>query len=117
VKNRQDLKVAIENKTQSKPIQHWVGALRDANIPCSPIQTVDQLCSDPQVDALQMIVPMSLAGAANYRTIDIPISLDGERAVKNAAPPALGQHTDEILHAAGFSDDEIGAFRADKTIA
>jgi crotonobetainyl-CoA:carnitine CoA-transferase CaiB-like acyl-CoA transferase len=117
VQNRKELRTAIEIITETASTGHWISVLRQAGIPCSPIQTIDQLCSDPQVQALQMIVPMKSADSPDYQTIDIPISLAGERAIKNAPPPRLGGQTDEVLCAAGFGDAEIASLRADKTIA
>lgn len=117
VKNRQELRTAIEEKTATRPTNHWVGALRHAGVPCNAIHTIDQLCNDPQVQALRMIVPMPSPDNPDYKTIDIPISLSGERAIRNSLPPRLGGQTDEILRAAGFADAEIGALRADKIIA
>ena len=46
-----------------------------------------------------------------YRVLANPIKLDGRR-VPSRIAPQLGEHTDEILRAAGFSDAEIEALRA-----
>lgn len=116
-RNRADLRVAIENKTVTKATAHWVAALRAAGIPCSPIHSIDEVCDDPQVKALNMIVPMPSPVSPDYKTVDIPVSLSGERAVKNTPPPCLGAQTDEILAAGGFAEAEIEALRLGKVIA
>jgi crotonobetainyl-CoA:carnitine CoA-transferase CaiB-like acyl-CoA transferase len=117
VKNRQELKVAIEQITSTRSASDWLGLLRGAGIPCSPIRTVDQLSNDPQVEALGMIAAMAYPQNPDFRIIDIPVSLGNERALKAAPPPALGEHTDEILRAAGFTAAEVTALRAEKAIA
>ena len=117
VENRKELKVAIENITSTKPKSHWLEAFAKVSIPCSPIQNVAQLCNDPQVDALGMIAPLAWPANPNFQIVDIPLSLAGERAAKHAPPPALGEHTDDILRAAGFADAEINDLRIKKAIA
>jgi crotonobetainyl-CoA:carnitine CoA-transferase CaiB-like acyl-CoA transferase len=42
----------------------------------------------------------------------LPLSLGGERALHPSAPPAVGEHTAEVLREAGYSDDEITALAA-----
>ena len=117
VETRKELKVAIENITSTKPKSYWLEAFTKAGIPCSPIQTVAQLRNDAQVDALGMIAPLAWSANPNFQIVDIPLSLGGERAVKHAPPPALGEHTDDILRTAGFTNTEINDLRTKKAIA
>jgi crotonobetainyl-CoA:carnitine CoA-transferase CaiB-like acyl-CoA transferase len=46
--------------------------------------------------------------------VDIPVSINGERSVKHLMPPRLGEHTEDVLKAAGYSIDEIIALRNEK---
>ena len=45
-----------------------------------------------------------------------PIELSDTPGRIDRAPPLLGQHTDEVLRAAGYTDEEIRAFRADGVV-
>jgi len=49
-------------------------------------------------------------------TVNSPIWVDGSAKVRPRLPPGLGQHSDEILHRAGYGDTEIKQFRAAGTV-
>jgi crotonobetainyl-CoA:carnitine CoA-transferase CaiB-like acyl-CoA transferase len=44
--------------------------------------------------------------------VDIPVSITGEKSVQHLMPPTLGEHTEEVLRAAGYPDDEIRSLRS-----
>ena len=50
-------------------------------------------------------------------TINSPIWVDGSEKVKPRPAPAIGEHSEEILRAAGYDDASIGALRAAGTVA
>jgi formyl-CoA transferase len=52
----------------------------------------------------------------NFEIVDVAVNVNGEKAVLRSMPPRLGEHTDEVLRAAGYSTGEIIALRAAKTI-
>lgn len=105
--HRADLHALIEARLATKPAEHWERVLLEQDVPCSRIRTLDQVHRDPQVAALELLVPVKHPHIKNFQQVDLPVSLDGERAVRRDAPPELGQHTEEILLESGYSRTQI----------
>lgn len=107
------LAAAIERKTTSE----WITILEPLGVPCGPINRLDQVYADPQVQhrGMKIDVPHPLAGSvplvANpIRYSRTPISYD-------VPPPLLGEHTDEVLGGLlGKSADELRALRNKRII-
>lgn len=75
-----------------------LAALLDAaDVPNAPVQTIEQVVSDPQTLALG-ILQQGPEGA--FPTVGLPLTFDGERPSYREAAPTLGQHTADWLHAA-----------------
>ncbi len=82
--------------------------LRAAGVPASVINTLDQVYVDEQVNALGMLPSVDPGfRITEMKFVDIPVSISVERAALRRMPPRLGEHTDEVLRAANYSDAEI----------
>jgi glutaryl-CoA transferase len=77
--------------------REWIDRLEGANVPCGPINRVDEVFSDPQAVARQLTVAMrhSMAGIINL--VASPLRLAKTPPEYRLAPPLLGEHTNEIL--------------------
>jgi formyl-CoA transferase len=95
-----------------KPAAEWLEQLEHAGIPAGPINTLTQALSDVQAQHRQMV--RTIAGVP---VVGSPVRLDGERADAYLPPPALGQHTAEVLAALGLTPQEIDRLHVAQAIS
>jgi crotonobetainyl-CoA:carnitine CoA-transferase CaiB-like acyl-CoA transferase len=97
----------------TKPAAEWEAQLADAGAAVGPVRTVEDLIDDPHLAAREALV--ELDDGAHTRVLRTPVRLrdatGAEPPVALGAPPALGEHTDAALAAAGFDPNEIATFR------
>ena len=83
-------------------------ALAQVDVPAGPVNTVREALA-----AMESAHGGAWTqSAAGMRLAPDPIRVEGQRLPLRAAPPRLGEHTDEILAEVGSSDAEIAALRA-----
>jgi crotonobetainyl-CoA:carnitine CoA-transferase CaiB-like acyl-CoA transferase len=80
-----------------------------ANIPYAPVAKTEDLFDDPHLAASGGLVPVTLPGGVETTLPKLPIELDGERPGLYRQPPRIGEHTREVLAAAGLSEREVAA--------
>ncbi len=109
-KNRQALIAHLNDVVRSKPSQFWVDQLNKAGIPCGPINTIDQVFADPQVQHLKIRRPVDHPNLGTFDIIGQPIHMSAYPQPERLQPtPDQGQHTDEILHQFGYDAAAIKA--------
>jgi crotonobetainyl-CoA:carnitine CoA-transferase CaiB-like acyl-CoA transferase len=81
-------------------------------VPASTINTIDKVYADEQVNTLGMFPPAPDGfRISGMKFVDIPVSINGEKADIRLMPPRLGEHSEEVLRAAGYTDGEIRSLR------
>ena len=118
VRNRDRLIPLIEAVTRTRGTDAWMEALESAGVPCAPVNTIDRVFADPQVEArgMQIRMPHPLAGE-DVRLVGSPIRLSRTPVSYREAPPTLGQHTDEVLaEVLDLGESERAALREDGVI-
>jgi crotonobetainyl-CoA:carnitine CoA-transferase CaiB-like acyl-CoA transferase len=90
----------------------WVGALEAADVPCGPINDLGQVFDDPQVRHRGLRVEIPRAGDPPVPVVASPIRLSRTPVSYEVPPPALGEHTREVLVGLlGMADAEVDALR------
>ena len=93
----------------------WIALLEDKAVPCGPINNIAQAFADPQVQArgLHVQTPRGAGdGVGTISTVASPLRLTKTPPVVRRPPPAMGQHTDEILAEMGRTPAQIAALRS-----
>jgi crotonobetainyl-CoA:carnitine CoA-transferase CaiB-like acyl-CoA transferase len=87
-------------------------------VPAAPINTVDQVVSDPQVLLREMVVDLEHPTLGMLKTLGAPIKDAGAPPFRPAPPPGLGEHTEAVLRELlGYPLDRIEALRGRRVIA
>ena len=123
VKHRAELIPAMEAVTRTRTTADWITLLEDKAVPCGPINTIAQAFDDAQVKARGLAVSLPRwkdgevgDGVTHITGVASPLRLSATPPVLRNAPPALGQHTDEVLRDLGLDAERIAALRAAKAI-
>ena len=106
--HRDQLHADIERRLAARTTAEWVDVLNEAGVPCGPIYSIDQAFADPQVRALGIVQQV---GEVPYLGQPVTLSRTPSRVV--AHPPALGEHTDDVLREIGFDDAGIARLKSD----
>jgi crotonobetainyl-CoA:carnitine CoA-transferase CaiB-like acyl-CoA transferase len=95
---------------------HSAAELKDVfernGLPFAPITRPEELFDDPHLNATGGLAPLTLPDGRATRVPLFPFTLDGERLPVRLQPPKLGEHTHELLRAAGYSDEQLHALQA-----
>ncbi len=88
----------------------------EAEIPFSPIAKPEELFEDPQMNEGGGLLETTLPGGIKTKLPRMPFRIGDYDFGWRSDPPAVGQHSEEVLSSAGFSPREIEELRRDKIV-
>jgi crotonobetainyl-CoA:carnitine CoA-transferase CaiB-like acyl-CoA transferase len=93
-KNQAALREIWETECSKWTAQECLAIMRRQGVPCAPINTYSQALADPQVAHYGWVQPLDLPGGARTHSVVSPL---GKCGPPRRRPPALGEHTEEVL--------------------
>jgi crotonobetainyl-CoA:carnitine CoA-transferase CaiB-like acyl-CoA transferase len=97
----------------TKDQAEWRAILDDAGLIFGIIADMDEIAEDPQILASEALVPFE---DGDTLTVNSPFWVAGQQKVTPHPAPAVGEHSEEVLRSAGYSEPEIRAMRAEGVI-
>ena len=91
--HQSSLKEILEKRFSGLTAEQCLGIARKQGVPCAPINSYSEALADPQVGHYGWVQPLALPGGAHTRTFVSPLMKEQ----KPGKPPALGEHTEEVL--------------------
>lgn len=102
VENRDALQERLEAILASAPSEHWIRRLLAAGIPCGPINTIADAVEDPHIRARDLIPEVE-----GRRFTRAPVGMSDTPVAIRRGPARVGQHSREVLLAAGYTASEV----------
>lgn len=111
-KNRQALIAHLNEIMRRHPSAYWVELLSKAGVPCGPINTVDQVFADPQVQHLGIAKPISHPKLGPQKVVGQPIHMSRHPQPDELRPtPEQSEHTNSVLRELGYDAAAIAGLR------
>ena len=112
VENRPETEAIVEEYVSSRTAQEVSDALRANGVPATPVNTLDKVKADPQVEALGGMLTVDQPGVGEIELAHQALWFDGKRAEAEGPAPRLGEHGREVLTEAGLDSTSIDALKS-----
>jgi crotonobetainyl-CoA:carnitine CoA-transferase CaiB-like acyl-CoA transferase len=108
VEHRHELIAILSEIFRGRGTGEWIDALTKADVPCAPVQTIDQVFNAPQVRHRRMVEEVEHPTAGTVKLAGIPVKFSATPASVRLPPPLLGQHCEAVLSSwLGMATEEI----------
>jgi crotonobetainyl-CoA:carnitine CoA-transferase CaiB-like acyl-CoA transferase len=114
--NMSDLTAIFDETFCAEPMAHWYEVFNGVHVTFGAVRGPEEVITDPQLRANDIVVPLEGAGGKLTSTISSPLQVHGVSKVSAKRAPKIGEHNDEVLLQLGFSAAEIDGLRASGTI-
>jgi crotonobetainyl-CoA:carnitine CoA-transferase CaiB-like acyl-CoA transferase len=115
--HRAQVVTRVQAAVATHPVNWWYDKLSEAGVPCSPINNLDQLVSNPHTEATGIVLEYEHPVAGATKGVAQPWVLDGHAREAGTPPPSRGEHTDAVLGELGLSTQDILRLRAANVVA
>jgi formyl-CoA transferase len=117
VENRAELISLLSELFLKRNNEAWFKGLTDAEVPCAPVQSIDQVFQAPQVLHRDMLMEVEHPTAGKVRMAGMPVKFSLTPASVRMPPPLLGEHNSEILkNWLGMNAEAIEELKREKII-
>jgi len=97
VTHRKALNALIDEATSRATVEHWIDVINRAGCPCGRVLALDEVFTDPQVLAQEMVIEWPREGQIPIRMTGFPVKLSPTPCALRRPPPQLGEHTGELI--------------------
>jgi crotonobetainyl-CoA:carnitine CoA-transferase CaiB-like acyl-CoA transferase len=112
----EEVKEEMARIFKTKTQKEWLALLMEEDACVTPVQSLDEVFTDPHVLHRQMLVETNHPQAGRVRQIGVPIKFSQTPGEVRTPAPEIGEHTEEVLKQLGFSQGEIEGLRGEGVI-
>ena len=116
VQNQSTLQPLIDAVFLTRTRAEWLQLLSRAGVPSGSINSIPEALAEPQVQHREMVQTYAHPAAGEVKLVMSPFRFDGVQCNNQRPPPALGEHTAEVLAEYGFQASDVEGFRQKSVI-
>ncbi|MDO9443927.1 MAG: CoA transferase, partial [Dehalococcoidia bacterium] len=110
------LTARVEKMIAAETSEHWVQLFEAAGVPCGELNFTEELDQHPQIIENEYVVHLDHDLSGPQSMVSPPHRMSASPPKVRSASPPLGRDTDAILSSAGYTADQIAAFRASHAV-
>ena len=115
--NHHELEPILSEALMKKTSQEWLEELEALGIACGPVNTIDKVAQDPQVNHRGMIKEYNHSRLGKVKAVNTPVKLSRTPTGNDSSSPDLGEHTEHLLRdLLGMQEQEIASLREEEVI-
>lgn len=105
-----------ETIAAQRTTDEWMEVLKDANVPCMRVHSLESVLEDPQIKDTGLVEARHHPSEGDYLAIHHPVKYSAGKMDIDREPPLQGADTDAILHELGWNEEEIVSARENGAI-
>ena len=113
---RDTIKPLIERRVCTETSDHWLALFATRDLWCAKVQDFEDLMHDPQEAHNDLIQTVEHPELGQIKVIGMPVRFSETPGTIRLSPPLVGEHTGEVLRAAGYAPEQIETFHAEGVI-
>ncbi len=106
IENRDALTALLREKLLPRDGRELCAELLQKGITAGPIESIPDALTHPHTLHREMVLEQG-----DYKAVGAPVKLSRTGASLRSLPPSFGEHNEEVLSAAGYSDEEIAEMK------
>jgi formyl-CoA transferase len=99
-----------------KTRDEWLQEMKEARVPCGPVYTMEEVFSDPHIIHRGLVREIDDPKLGKIKQVPFPVKFSETPAEVKSPPPQMGEHTEEVLLAFGYSKEEIEDLRRENVV-
>jgi crotonobetainyl-CoA:carnitine CoA-transferase CaiB-like acyl-CoA transferase len=114
--DRDEVYELVQARLVERTTAEWIDLLATKDVWCAPVQDFTDVVDDPQVGHNELLTTVRHPNGDELRVVGVPMRFSRTPGSIRSGPPAVGQHTDDVLTSLGYAEDEIRELRDDGVV-
>ena len=116
VENGLEISKKIQAVFLRKTREEWLEEMNNAGLPCGPVYTMEEVFTDPHIMHRGLVKEIDDPKLGKIKQVPFPVRFSETPAEIQSPPPAMGQHTEEVLLSFGYSKEDVETFRKEEVV-